>query len=159
MRATYTHEDRLVVGGAIPGTGQLDLPAYTEVLGTETHLAGRELGIINVGGAGHVLVDGDKHELEHLDGLALVLDLLGDDVDAVAAGQGGEVLGGQVGEGAEDRALAALDDLVLQGLGADLEEADVAAGQFLEVHVQPSDLVEAEAEAQFGQPTHVADRR
>src|SRR5690348_16111053 len=69
VRATYTHEDRLVVGGAVPGTGQLDLPAYTEVLGTETHLAGRELGIINVGGAGHVLVDGDKHELEHLDGL------------------------------------------------------------------------------------------
>lgn len=69
VRATYTHEDRLLVGGAVPGTGQLDLPAWTEVLGTESHLTGRELGIINVGGTGHVLVDGDKLELEHLDGL------------------------------------------------------------------------------------------
>src|SRR5687767_13344708 len=25
VRATYTHEDRLLVGGAVPGTGQLDL--------------------------------------------------------------------------------------------------------------------------------------
>lgn len=69
VNATYTHEDRMVVGGAVPGTGQLDLPAYTDVLGTESHLERRELGIINVGGAGHVVVDGEKFELEHLDGL------------------------------------------------------------------------------------------
>jgi 4-deoxy-L-threo-5-hexosulose-uronate ketol-isomerase len=69
VHATYTHEDRMVIGGAVPGTGQLDLPAYADVLGTETHLERRELGIVNVGGAGHVLVDGDKFELEHLDGL------------------------------------------------------------------------------------------
>lgn len=69
VRATYTHDDRMVIGGAVPGTAQLDLPPYTDVLGTESHLENRELGIINVGGAGHVLVDGHKHELEHLDGL------------------------------------------------------------------------------------------
>ena len=59
----------MVIGGAVPGAGQLDLPAWTEVLGTESHLEARELGIINVGGAGHVLVDGEKFELQHLDGL------------------------------------------------------------------------------------------
>lgn len=69
VRATYTHDDRLVVGGAVPGTDQLGLPAWTEVLGTETHLERRELGIINVGQTGHVLVDDEKFELEHLDGL------------------------------------------------------------------------------------------
>jgi len=69
VRATYTHDDRMVVGGAVPGTGQLDLPAYPEVLGTEQHLERRELGVVNVGGAGHVLVDGEKFELDHLDGL------------------------------------------------------------------------------------------
>lgn len=69
VRGTYTHDDRMVVGGAVPGTGQLELPAWTEVLGTETHLERRELGIINVGGAGHVVVDGEKFELDHLDGL------------------------------------------------------------------------------------------
>lgn len=69
VRATYTHDDRMVIGGAVPGTAQLDLPAYADVLGAESHLENRELGIINVGGAGHVLVDGHKYELEHLDGL------------------------------------------------------------------------------------------
>ena len=69
VHGCYTHDDRLLVGGAVPGTAQLDLPAWTEVLGVETHLARRELGVINVGQPGHVLVDGDKHELDHLDGL------------------------------------------------------------------------------------------
>ncbi|BDZ42008.1 4-deoxy-L-threo-5-hexosulose-uronate ketol-isomerase [Paraoerskovia sediminicola] len=69
VRGTYTHDDRMVIGGAVPGTAQLDLPAWSEVLGTEAHLERRELGIINVGGAGTVLVDGEKLELDHLDGL------------------------------------------------------------------------------------------
>jgi 4-deoxy-L-threo-5-hexosulose-uronate ketol-isomerase len=69
VHATYTHDDRLVVGGAVPGSGQLDLPAWTEVLGVESHLERRELGVINVGESGHVLVDGEKFELAHLDGL------------------------------------------------------------------------------------------
>lgn len=68
VRSVYTHDDRMVVGGAVPGHGQLDLPAG-EALGVESHLERRELGIINVGQAGHVLVDGEKFELEHLDGL------------------------------------------------------------------------------------------
>jgi 4-deoxy-L-threo-5-hexosulose-uronate ketol-isomerase len=69
VRGTYTHDDRMVIGGAVPGTGEVDLPAWTEVLGTDSHLERRELGVINVGGAGHVLVDGEKFELDHLDGL------------------------------------------------------------------------------------------
>jgi 4-deoxy-L-threo-5-hexosulose-uronate ketol-isomerase len=69
VHAVYTHDDRLVVGGAVPGSGQLDLPAWTEVLGVDSHLERRELGIINVGESGHVLVDGEKFELDHLDGL------------------------------------------------------------------------------------------
>jgi 4-deoxy-L-threo-5-hexosulose-uronate ketol-isomerase len=68
VHAVYTHDDRLVIGGAVPGSGQLALPAW-DVLGTDTHLERRELGIVNVGGQGHVEVDGDKHELDHLDGL------------------------------------------------------------------------------------------
>ena len=39
------------------------------MLGTASHLERRELGIVNVGESGHVLVDGEKFELEHLDGL------------------------------------------------------------------------------------------
>jgi 4-deoxy-L-threo-5-hexosulose-uronate ketol-isomerase len=68
VHGVYTHDDRMVVGGALPGHGQLELPAW-QVLGVDSHLERRELGVINVGQAGHVLVDGEKHELEHLDGL------------------------------------------------------------------------------------------
>ncbi|QDH10662.1 5-dehydro-4-deoxy-D-glucuronate isomerase [Nocardioides dongxiaopingii] len=69
VHGVYTHDDRLVVGGAVPGDAELELPAWTEVLGVESHLERRELGIINVAEAGHVLVDGEKFELGHLDGL------------------------------------------------------------------------------------------
>lgn len=69
VHGVYTHDDRLVVGGAVPGSGQLELPAWSEVLGVASHLERRELGIINVGESGHVLVDGEKFELAHLDGL------------------------------------------------------------------------------------------
>ncbi len=68
VHAVYTHDDRLVVGGAVPADRQLELPAW-DVLGTTSHLAGRELGIVNVGQPGHVLVNGEKFELRHLDGL------------------------------------------------------------------------------------------
>jgi 4-deoxy-L-threo-5-hexosulose-uronate ketol-isomerase len=69
VHAVYTHDDRLVIGGAVPAGGQLDLPAWSEVLGVAAHLERRELGVINVGESGHVLVDGEKFELDHLDGL------------------------------------------------------------------------------------------
>lgn len=69
VHAVYTHDDRMVAGGAVPGHEQLELPAWTEVLGVESHLERRELGIINVADTGHVLVDGEKFELGHLDGL------------------------------------------------------------------------------------------
>jgi len=68
VRGVYTHDDRMVVGGAVPGREQLDLPAW-DVLGTASHLERRELGIINIANSGHVLVDGEKFELGHLDGL------------------------------------------------------------------------------------------
>ena len=68
VHGVYTHDDRMVIGGAVPAEGQLELPAW-DVLGTASHLERRELGVINVGGSGHVLVDGDKFELGHLDGL------------------------------------------------------------------------------------------
>lgn len=68
VRGVYTHDDRMVIGGAVPGHGQLELPAW-DMLGSAFHLERRELGVINVGQAGHVLVDGEKFELHHLDGL------------------------------------------------------------------------------------------
>jgi len=69
VRGVYTHDDRMVVGGALPQGERLPLPAWSEVLGVASHLDRRELGVINVGETGHVLVDGEEFELGHLDGL------------------------------------------------------------------------------------------
>lgn len=68
VRGVYTHDDRMVIGGAVPGHEELELPAW-DVLGVSSHLERRELGIVNVAGSGHVLVDGEKFELGHFDGL------------------------------------------------------------------------------------------
>jgi 4-deoxy-L-threo-5-hexosulose-uronate ketol-isomerase len=68
VRGVYTHEDRMVVAGAVPRDEPLALPAW-DVIGTPTHLTRRELGVVNVGGPGQVHVDGVAHRLGHLDGL------------------------------------------------------------------------------------------
>jgi len=62
FRATYTHEDRIVLGGARPVTAPILLGSFDE-LRTATFFENREAGIINVGGAGSVSVDGTAYEL------------------------------------------------------------------------------------------------
>lgn len=58
----YTHQDRIILGGAAPAGGELTLDAPAE-LRAEYFLANRELGITNVGGTGTVVTDGESHEL------------------------------------------------------------------------------------------------
>jgi 4-deoxy-L-threo-5-hexosulose-uronate ketol-isomerase len=60
--AHYTDLDRMVVGSAVPTDAPLALPGYRE-LGTDFFLERRELGIINLGAAGTVRVDGAAHSL------------------------------------------------------------------------------------------------
>jgi len=54
--------DRVVLGGAVPTEAPLALEA-PESLGAEFFLERRELGVLNVGGAGTVTVDGASHAL------------------------------------------------------------------------------------------------
>lgn len=61
---TYSHIDRLVVGGAMPTDVPLALPTPKSV-GTSAFLERRELGIINLGAAGRVHVAGASYELAH----------------------------------------------------------------------------------------------
>lgn len=68
VRGVYTHEDRMVIAGAVPADATLSIPAW-EIIGTASHLVRRELGVVNVGGVGEVLVDGIPHKLGMLDGL------------------------------------------------------------------------------------------
>ena len=65
---TYSHVDRVVVGGAAPGKHALSLPAL-KPLGTETFLARREVGVFNVGRPGSVAVDGERFDLRRTDSL------------------------------------------------------------------------------------------
>ena len=62
----YSDADRAVIGSAVPGSSPLKLNADPE-LRASYFCERRELGILNVGGAGAVEVDGKQHEMEKLD--------------------------------------------------------------------------------------------
>ena len=66
IELTYTHYDRMIVGGAVPTGSALALPC-PENLKATYFLERRELGILNVGGAGRVTVDGTSYELGNQD--------------------------------------------------------------------------------------------
>ncbi|GAB3573270.1 5-dehydro-4-deoxy-D-glucuronate isomerase [Hymenobacter daeguensis] len=66
IELTYTHYDRMIVGGAQPTGAALALPC-PESLKASFFLERRELGALNVGGAGTVTVDGTVYELGNQD--------------------------------------------------------------------------------------------
>ncbi|HEX5555371.1 MAG TPA: 5-dehydro-4-deoxy-D-glucuronate isomerase [Chitinophagaceae bacterium] len=68
IRLTYSHYDRLIVGGVMPVEQSLPLLAI-DPLKADYFLERRELGIINVGGEGHVVVDGAMFNLHFKDAL------------------------------------------------------------------------------------------
>ena len=59
---TYSHYDRLIVGGAQPTGTALPLPC-PESLKATSFLERRELGVLNVGGPGQVRVGAEAYEL------------------------------------------------------------------------------------------------
>ncbi len=68
LNLVYTHFDRYIVGGAVPIKSALKLKTIDPIK-SEYFLERREIGIINVGGAGSVTVDGKKYELEYKEAL------------------------------------------------------------------------------------------
>jgi 4-deoxy-L-threo-5-hexosulose-uronate ketol-isomerase len=66
LNLTYVELDRAVVGFAAPVASAIELPTYPE-LRSEYFLERRELGALNIGGAGVVVVDGKSYELNNLD--------------------------------------------------------------------------------------------
>ncbi len=65
---SYTHYDRVILGGAMPTDTEIELPTYDN-LKSDYFLERRELGIINVGGDGEISVDGTSFPLSKLDAL------------------------------------------------------------------------------------------
>ena len=68
IRLCYTHYDRFIVGGASPMTKALKLETF-DSLKSEFFLQRREIGIINVGGSGAVLVGKKEIKLGHKEAL------------------------------------------------------------------------------------------
>jgi 4-deoxy-L-threo-5-hexosulose-uronate ketol-isomerase len=66
LRGHFTDLDRLVVGGVMPTNKTIELANHKET-GRAFFLERRELGAINVGGAGKVVADGKAFALERLD--------------------------------------------------------------------------------------------
>lgn len=66
IRLVYTHYDRFVYGGAMPGSKKIKLPVYDE-LKSEFFLQRREMGVINTGGSGKVTADGKEYNVNGLD--------------------------------------------------------------------------------------------
>lgn len=65
---TYSHVDRIIAGGIMPVKKEVRLEGSKE-LGSEFFLERRELGVINIGGAGKIIVDGVEHKMNPKDGL------------------------------------------------------------------------------------------
>lgn len=68
INTVYSHVDRIIVGGATPGSEALKLEAGDE-LRAAYFLERRELGIINIGAPGKVILDGVEYKLGNKDGL------------------------------------------------------------------------------------------
>lgn len=68
INMTYSHIDRIIVGGVLPVKQELSLEAGKEI-GVSFFLERREIGIINIGGKGSIKADGTEYQLEGRDGI------------------------------------------------------------------------------------------
>lgn len=69
IQALYCDTDRVIVGAALPGEKPLVLEATKKEMAAATFTERREIGIINLGAAGQVILDGEPRELRDGDAL------------------------------------------------------------------------------------------
>ncbi|ASV99221.1 5-dehydro-4-deoxy-D-glucuronate isomerase [Paraburkholderia aromaticivorans] len=66
LKLTYSHIDRIIVGGVLPVARALEVPgSLGKAIGVSHLLERRELGAINIGGDGWVEVDGTRHPVRN----------------------------------------------------------------------------------------------
>lgn len=68
INLTYSHLDRMIVGGVVPVSGPLVIEHVAET-GTDRFLDRREAAVVNIGGAGTVTVDGTEHRVGNQEAL------------------------------------------------------------------------------------------
>lgn len=82
IKTVYSHIDRIITGSAVP-VSPLTLTAGEEIR-AEYFLERREMGVINIGGAGRINIDGTSYELQYKDGMYIgmgVRDIVFESVD------------------------------------------------------------------------------
>lgn len=68
IRLTYTHNDRMIFGGVTP-TAEAPLEIVLDKeLGVTYFLERRELGVINIGGPGSIVIEGKEEPMQKQDG-------------------------------------------------------------------------------------------
>ncbi len=68
IKTVYSHIDRIITGSAVPVNGELILAAGEEIR-AEYFLKRREMGVINIGGEGSIIIDGTAYTLGYKDGI------------------------------------------------------------------------------------------
>ena len=68
MTLCYTDVERAIVGSAVPLAEALTLPVHKE-LASDYFCQRREIGVINIGAAGTVVIDGETFEMDNRDSL------------------------------------------------------------------------------------------
>jgi 4-deoxy-L-threo-5-hexosulose-uronate ketol-isomerase len=67
-RMVYSYYDRLIIAGLVP-QDKLELDVDEKIIGASHLLERREMGIINIGGEGTLVVDGTEYPMAPRDGL------------------------------------------------------------------------------------------
>jgi 4-deoxy-L-threo-5-hexosulose-uronate ketol-isomerase len=67
VNLNYSHNERFIIGGAVPGATPLPLPLQTVPKSAEgkSFFERREAGITNIGGPGAITVDGQRFEMKN----------------------------------------------------------------------------------------------
>ena len=66
---TYSDIDRSITGSAVPTERELKLESSKKEMAAEYFAERREIGIINIGKKGSIIIDGQNYEMEHKDAL------------------------------------------------------------------------------------------
>lgn len=68
INLVYSHNDRIIAGGVMPIDQALQLESSKE-LASDYFLQLREMGVINIGGKGYLVLDGTKYDMDYQDGI------------------------------------------------------------------------------------------